>query len=255
MPPNADSSADLMVDVRQLDFAYTDRLVLKHIDLQIPTGAATGLAGPNGGGKTTLLYLLLGLLRPSRGTIAVAGMSPLAAARNGRVFGYVPQSSQTNHRMPLSVRQVLALAEPQHPHKSHVNRLLELVGLIDLADTPIGELSGGQLQRMLIARALIPEPRLLVLDEPTTGIDITSRRQFIELILALRQERQLTLLIASHDLHVLQELCEDIACLNLTMHVHRRRMGEPMPPDEVICSFARTGRLKRTGRPRERGPG
>lgn len=230
--------ADLMVDVRQLDFAYADRLVLKHIDLQIATGAATGLVGPNGGGKTTLLHLLLGLLRPSRGVVEVAGMSPQAAARNGQVFGYLPQVAQINRQMPLSVRQVLMLASTREPPQSHVNHLLELVGLADLADIPIGELSGGQMQRMLIARALIPEPKLLILDEPTTGIDVASRRQFIELILALREEQRLTLLIASHDLHALRELCEDIACLNLTLHMHHRRSGEPMPPDEVICSFA-----------------
>ncbi len=229
--------ASLMVDMRQVDFAYADRLVLKHVDLQVAAGAATGLAGPNGGGKTTLLHLLLGLLRPSRGVITVAGMSPPEAARNGQIFGYLPQVAQVNRQMPLSLRQVLMLAGTQQPPKPHVDHLLELVGLIDLAETPIGELSGGQVQRMLIARALIPEPKLLILDEPTTGIDVTSRRQFIELILALRQEQKLTLLIASHDLHALRELCEDIACLNLTLHMHHRRSGEPMPPDEVICSF------------------
>jgi zinc transport system ATP-binding protein len=140
--------------------------------------------------------------------------------------------------LPLSVREVLLLAGPQRPAEAHVERLLELVGLNDLANMPIGELSGGQMQRMLIARALVPQPKLLLLDEPTTGIDAASRKQFIELVLTLRKQQNLTLLIASHDLHALRELCEDIACLNLTLHVHHRRSGEPMPPDEVICSLA-----------------
>lgn len=233
----AEGSNGRMVEVRQVDFAYSDRLVLKHIDLEIAAGAATGLVGPNGGGKTTLIRLLLGLLRPTRGTIHVAGMTPGDAARQGGILGYLPQIAQLNRQMPLTVRQVLGLSGAAEPPGGRVEHLLDLVGLMDLADTPIGELSGGQLQRTLIARALVPEPKLLILDEPTTGIDVGSRKQFIDLILTLRKEQKLTLLIASHDLHALRELCEDIACLNVTLHVHQRRSGEPMPPDEVICSF------------------
>jgi zinc transport system ATP-binding protein len=129
------------------------------------------------------------------------------------------------------------LAGPEEPPAERIEHLLDVVGLIDLARTPIGDLSGGQLQRMLIARALVSEPKLLILDEPTTGIDLVSRKQFIELIQTLRQERKLTLLIASHDLLALREMCEDVACLNVTLHVHRRRGTEPLPPDEVLCSF------------------
>jgi ABC-type Mn2+/Zn2+ transport system ATPase subunit len=117
--------------------------------------------------------------------------------------------AQINRQMPLSVRQTLLLSSSHEPSATRADHLLELVGLIDLADTPIGELSGGQMQRMLIARALVPEPRLLILDEPTTGIDVASRRQFIDLILTLRQEQKLTLLMASHDPAV-DEFASDI---------------------------------------------
>lgn len=231
---SAEGSA--LLSVENVDFAYSQRLVLKHIDLSLPAGRSVGLVGPNGGGKTTLIRLLVGLLRPTRGTITVSGMDVGAAARAGDVFGYLPQKCEVNAQMPLSCRQLLLLCCQSAESRERIAWLLESVGLADLADESMGSLSGGQFQRLLIARALVRSPAILLLDEPTTGIDATSRHQFVELLRELKSRLKLTLIMSSHDLHTVHELSDDIACVNVTMHVHRRPLRESETA-EHMCSL------------------
>lgn len=216
-----------LINVSDLDFAYSDRLVLKHIALDVPRGSTLGLIGPNGGGKTTLLRLIVGLLAPTRGTIALDGMTVREATARGDVIGYLPQRAELNTRMPLSLRQLLVLCADDPGQSCHVDYLLDSVGLSDLAREPISTLSGGQLQRLLIARALAKSPSILVLDEPTTGIDATSRQQFIDLLQTLRRDLALTVLLSSHDLPIINEVCDDVACVNLTLHLHPRPLRRP----------------------------
>lgn len=237
-----------IVDISHVDFAYRDRLVLKHIDLSIPAGSTLGLIGPNGGGKTTLIRLLVGLARPTRGTIRVAGLSPRAAAAQGNVLGYLPQLPQLDTRLPLTVRQAVRLGlagktgmlrRATAEDLAFADFLLEAVGLGDDASQPLGGLSGGQLQRMLIARALAPRPRLLILDEPTTGIDAPAQDRFVTLLRELKSRLDLTIVLASHDLHAIGALCDHVACLNLSMHLHGP--GHPITPaeaHEMICNFS-----------------
>lgn len=151
-----------IVDISRLDYAYGDQLVLKHVDLQIEQGSTVGLIGPNGGGKTTLVKLLIGLLKPTRGSISVDGLPPIRAVRRGNIIGYLPQNHGKAEKFPLSVRQVAQLGlagktgmmRPYTPDDiKFVDFLLERVGMGELADTPVGHLSGGQLQRVFIARA------------------------------------------------------------------------------------------------------
>jgi zinc transport system ATP-binding protein len=218
-----------IVSISALDFAYREQLVLKQIELDVPEGSTLGVIGPNGGGKTTLVRLLTGLLQPTRGSIRVDGTSPCDARKRGDVVGYLPQNPSVPARFPLSLRKLvqLGLAGKTGVLRRYaaddlrfVEQLIERMALKGLADTPIGELSGGQLQRALIARALAPRPKLLVLDEPTTGIDQLGQQQFIELMGALKNELNLTIVLVSHDLRAVSAMADRVACLNVTLHYH-----------------------------------
>ena len=218
-----------IVNIAHVDFAYGQQLVLKHIDLAVPRGSTLGLIGPNGGGKTTLIKLLLGLVRPTRGTITVDGLLPRDAVRRGDVIGYLPQNPRVPANFPITVRQLARLglvgkagfmrATPR-ADLAFVDELLERVGIREIADEPVGALSGGQLQRALFARALAVRPRLLLLDEPTTGIDRSGQRRFIEFLAALKRDLSLTVIFVSHDLRAVTAVADRIACLNLTLHYH-----------------------------------
>jgi len=215
-----------IITISRLDFAYGEQLVLKHVDLQVERGSTLGLIGPNGGGKTTLLRLLLGLHRPTRGSITIDGLSPAAAIRRGDVIGYLPQIRSVPSNLPLSVRQTLRLGLVgktgmlrgyARQDLDFVDSLLDRVGLRDLADTPVGELSGGQQQRVFIARAVAPRPRLLLLDEPTTGIDRSGQQRFVDFIQGLKQELGLTVVFSSHDLRTVSSMSDRVVTLNVMM--------------------------------------
>lgn len=236
-----------IVDISALDFVYPQRetLVLKQVSLQIEPGTTVGLIGPNGGGKTTLVKLLLGLARPTRGSIAIAGLPPERAVRQGNIVGYLPQNPTAPTSFPIDVRQLvqLGLVGKTGMLRSHAkddidfaDSLLARLGISELAQAPIRSLSGGQLQRALIARALAPRPRLLVLDEPTTGIDRLGQQRFIESIMALKDELGLTVLLVSHDLRAVAAISDRIACLNVTLHYHD--VPEHLPADLVYRMFA-----------------
>ena len=231
--------------IDNLDFAFGETLVLKHVTLAIEEGTTVGLIGPNGGGKTTLIRLLLGLLEPTRGQIRIAGLSPRDAVRRGDAVGYLPQSQRPSGKLPLSVRQVVRLGlagktgmlrSPRKEDVAFADELLAMVGIADLADAPVGSLSGGQFQRVLIARALAPRPKLLLLDEPTTGIDRAGQQRFIESIQTLKQRLGLTVVFVSHDLRAVSAVSDRIACLNLTLHYHD--VPEHLPADLVYRMFA-----------------
>ncbi len=234
-----------IASLENLDFAFGESLVLKHISLEIEQGTTLGLIGPNGGGKTTLIRLLLGLLRPTRGAIRIAGLSAREAVRRGDVIGYLPQSQRVPSRLPLSVRQVVPLGLAgktgvlrgyRRDDLDFADALLDRVGVADMADRPIGALSGGELQRVYIARALAPRPRLLVLDEPTTGIDRGGQQRFIEFIQSLKAELGLTMVFVSHDLRAVSSISDRIACLNRTLHYHD--VPDHLPADLVYRMFA-----------------
>ena len=231
--------------IDNLDFAFGDSLVLKHVSLAIEQGTTVGLIGPNGGGKTTLIRLLLGILQPTRGQIRIGGLNPREAVKRGDVVGYLPQSPRVSSSLPLSVRQVVrtGLTGKTGMFRSHAKddlafaeELMDLVGIRDLADEPASTLSGGQFQRVLIARALAPRPKLLLLDEPTTGIDRSGQQRFIESIQELKTRLGLTVVFVSHDLRAVSAVSDRIACLNVTLHYHD--VPEHLPSDLVYRMFA-----------------
>jgi zinc transport system ATP-binding protein len=238
--------ADL-VEISNLDFAYGAGVqpVLKGVDLRIESGTTMGLIGPNGGGKTTLIRLLLGLLEPTAGSIRIGGLTPRQAIRRGDVVGYLPQSPQPAPSFPLSARQIVRLGLAGktgmlRPYArddlAFADQLLDRVGVADVADKPVASLSGGQLQRVYIARALAPRPKLLLLDEPTTGIDRPGQQRFIEFVQGLKNELGLTVVFVSHDLRAVSSISDRIACLNLTLHYHD--VPDRMPADLVYRMFA-----------------
>ena len=234
-----------LIEISHLDFAYRDRLVLKHVDLKVEPGSTLGLIGPNGGGKTTLLRLLLALNEPTRGTIRIDGLTPRQAVSRGNILGYLPQRPAIPQQFPLNVRQVIQMGLVgktgmlKHFHRDDlkfVESLIERIGVRELADAAIGELSGGQQQRVFIARALAARPKVLLLDEPTTGIDRNGQQKFVEFINSLKREMNLTLVFTSHDLRAISSMSDRIACLNLTMHYHDT--PEHLPAEMVYSMFA-----------------
>ena len=233
------------IELQHVDFSYGNQAVLRDICLSIERGSTLGLIGPNGGGKTTLIRLLLGLLRPRSGAVQVGGLAPAQAIRTGNVIGYLPQNPHAPTALPLTVRQVvrLGLAGKTGMFRTHApadlafaDSLLDRVGVAHLADKPVAELSGGQLQRALIARALAPRPMLLLLDEPTTGIDRAGQQRFIEFLQSLKDELGLTVVFVSHDLRAVSAISDRIACLNVTLHYHD--VPDHLPADLVYRMFA-----------------
>ena len=224
------SPAAPVIRLEGVSFAYpgSEQSALEDVSLQVAAGERLGILGPNGGGKSTLLKVILGLLTPTRGEAWVMGRSARLARRSGLV-GYVPQKLDADLALPISVREMVTLgASWRLPAwrgvpaevRDRVGGLLALVGAEAFADRPIGSLSGGQMQRALIARALAARPRVLALDEPTVGIDAPGQRQFADLLERVHAELNLTVLIISHDLRAIAAGCDRVACLARRLHSH-----------------------------------
>ncbi len=220
------------VAVADLWAGYDGAPALEAVSFDLPAGSLTGLAGPNGSGKSTLLKAVLGLLKPWRGDIQVFGR-PIDAVRQ-RV-GYAPQAELVDWDFPVTVRDVVMmgrygrlgpLRRPGAGDRGAAAQALAQVGLEELAGRQIGELSGGQQRRMLIARALAQEADLLLLDEPMVGLDATTQHALLALFEALRSQGK-TLLVATHDLSCVA------ACFDLAVLLNRRLVAFG-PPAEVF---------------------
>lgn len=216
--------SDLVIDMRGVTFAYDDAPVLRDVTLSLPAGDFACFVGPNGGGKTTLLRLLLGLLTPQRGEVFVLGTSPREARRR---IGYMPQHSQLDRRFPATAMDVvlmgrLGCGSATGPYsrrdRAAAEKSLHEVGLHDLREQSFSALSGGQRQRVLIARALACEPELLLLDEPTSSLDVTVEEQLYVLLEQLN--RRLTIVMVSHDLGFVSTRVKTAVCVNRTVHTH-----------------------------------
>ncbi|MDX2288239.1 MAG: metal ABC transporter ATP-binding protein [Hyphomicrobiaceae bacterium] len=192
-----------LVSARGLTFARGGRPILTGIDVDVVPGEILTLIGPNGAGKTTLVRLLLGLDRPDSGTVHRA---------DGLVVGYVPQMFAADRALPMTVSRFLSLGLAPTPVQ--IAAALEEVGAARVAGQQLASLSGGELQRILIARAVLRNPGLLVLDEPVKGVDFLGEADLYRLIADLRDARGFGVLLVSHDLHVVMAASDRVLCLN-----------------------------------------
>ncbi len=228
--------SDAIVEMDDVAFSYNGDTVLEEVSLEIRPGDFTAVIGPNGGGKTTLLKLMLGLLNPDKGIIRVVG---LPAKKASSSIGYVPQDVHVNRRFPITAMDVVLMGKlapnKRWARKSASNRreamaALERMEMAAHADKKIGELSGGQRQRIFIARALVTRPRLLLLDEPTSGIDAKGQTDFFKLLKELNAD--IAILVVSHDLLVISRYVKSVACVNKRLHYHNQA--------EITCDMFET---------------
>ena len=236
------------ISVDGVSFSYagsstTGEPVLERVTLDVRRGERLGILGPNGGGKSTLLKILLGVLKPTEGRVRIFGVSP-DEARRGRMIGYLPQRVTAELRFPLRVMDTVLqpLAVRQPPWKriggsalARASACLEMVGARRLAEKRIGSLSGGQMQRVLIARAIAAGPRVLLLDEPTVGIDVEGQRRFGEMLDTVRTEEGITVVVVSHELATIAATSDRVACLRRTLHFHDTPRG--LTPDVLSEVF------------------
>jgi zinc transport system ATP-binding protein len=180
------------------------RTILDGVSLRVQAGEIHTVIGPNGAGKTSLVRIALGLVAADTGTRTV---------KPGLRIGYMPQKLELNAALPLTVQRFLALARPGL-RVPELGDVLADVGAGHVLDTPVSRLSGGELQRVLLARALLREPELLVLDEPAQGVDITGQEELYSLITRVRDQRGLGVLMVSHDLHLVMAATDHVLCLN-----------------------------------------
>lgn len=197
------------IRIKDLDFSYHDHKVLTGINLELDMGDFIAIVGANGSGKSTFIKNLLGELKPQKGTVEVLE-KPIASYKSYKEIGYVPQMSVVSKvSFPITVREmvVLNLYEdfgffkfPRKKHYKKVDEMLEYLGLIDYKNKPVNELSGGLQQRTMIARAMINNPKLLILDEPTAGVDEESRISFLKTIQTLNGDKGTSLVLVTHEL-------------------------------------------------------
>jgi zinc transport system ATP-binding protein len=220
---------EAVVKLTSVAFQYEDKVVLDDVNFSLERGDFVGIVGPNGSGKSTLMKLILGLLDPTKGTVELFGQ-PLSKFREWNRIGYVAQ--QVAHGaggFPATVQEVVSsglvgkvglFRRLTSRHQVQVKEAIERVGLTEKLNQRIGSLSGGQLQRVFIARALVAEPELLILDEPTVGVDQESIEQFYGLLRSLKEDNGMTMMIVSHDVGVMTQWVNKVACVQKKIHFH-----------------------------------
>jgi zinc transport system ATP-binding protein len=208
-----------LIEIRDMYASYQKQRVLHGVSLTVNEGDFIGIIGPNGGGKTTLIKVILGLLKPEKGSIQY-GLEKSE-------MSYLPQGNQVDDRFPITVREVIASGlehgikmgrRVRSDERELMYSTMEKVGLEALHSRPIGELSGGELQRTMLARAIISSPRLLILDEPDTHVDNRFEMELYDLLKQLNEH--MTILLVSHDIGIISPYIKTIACVNRNLHYH-----------------------------------
>ncbi|SMC09012.1 metal ABC transporter ATP-binding protein [Nitratiruptor tergarcus] len=233
------------IEVDGLYFAYDKEYVLENINLTIYDKEYIAIIGPNGGGKTTFLKLLLGLLQPQKGKISIYGKEP-SQAKN--LIGYLPQQTNFNLDMPLQAKEIILQgrlsAKKFRFDKDDLTLLDEIAQKLNIAHLlhkKIGTLSGGQRQRVLLARALITKPKILILDEPTAAVDIEAQKEIYEILRNL----SITRLVVSHDVNILLEGVDRVLYINRTLYIHDNLKLNIQKRDGHFCEMELFEELKK----------
>lgn len=222
------------IEIKDLSVTAKGKEVLKNITFTLEEGRFLGIVGPNGGGKTTLVRAILGLIRPTSGSTRIFGQSPEHAIAHGGVFGYLPQHHNIDPNFPATALDIVLMGRykpagflkwPGKKDREKALQCLSVMGAEELRNTQYGQMSGGQQQRVSIARALASDPRILVLDEPSTGIDVVGQENFYHLLKGLQKKMNLTILMVSHDIGSVTAYVDEISCLNISLHYHGNPLG------------------------------
>ncbi len=210
-----------VLEVKDLFFSFNNKdWALQDVNIEIHEGEFVGIIGPNGGGKTTFVKLVLGILQPDMGTIRLFGQQ---IKNKRREIGYFPQIKDVDTDFPITVHEAIIGARVQtkiigfitKKDKEIVERVMKMVDIYSLKDRKLNELSGGQRNRVFLARALATEPQILILDEPTAGLDVTLQKMFLETL--KRLSKTVTILIVDHNLSLLEEYVDKFLCINRCM--------------------------------------
>lgn len=210
------------ISLKNVFFSYDKTVVLEGVNLTLYEGDFVAIFGPNGGGKTTLLKLLTGFLKPQTGQISVLGQTPEEARTQ---IGYVPQTTRLDKQFPITVEEIVQMGclskasfwgTLSKEQKKDALQALEKVGLLEIKDRAFGTLSGGQAQRVLIARALVSQPKILLLDEPTASVDPQAEEEILSILDSLKGK--MTILMVTHDLQTILHRTESLVCVH--RHVH-----------------------------------
>lgn len=218
------------IELKDISFTYGGAPVLDTINFSVKKGDYLGIIGPNGGGKTTLLRIILGLLEPTNGTVEVFGQD-IHQLKDRYRIGYVPQRAlQVERNFPATVEEVVGSGRVACQNgickrftktdQDMIKRAMEIAEVAKYRTTRIGNLSGGELQRVFIARALAGDPKVLILDEPTTGVDLPSERKFYAFLGDLNRKQDLTIIFVSHDVDAVYHEAKSVLCLNRNMVCH-----------------------------------
>ncbi len=237
-----------LIEAEGLGVNLGGRTVLEGITFSVRAGQLTGIIGPNGAGKTTFLRAILGLVKIREGRLNVLGVPSSRLMEVRQKIGYMPQRQSFEKSFPLSASDVVAvgLLSPATLLRKIANKdrriraALQSVGMGEYASRPFKDLSGGEQQRILLARSLVRQPDLLLLDEPNAGLDFPAQQSFVELLHKLKLEKGLTILLVSHDLVSVASAADQLACIDRTMHVHGRPadvLVSPYLKDAYRCQY------------------
>ncbi|HED24812.1 MAG TPA: metal ABC transporter ATP-binding protein [Firmicutes bacterium] len=250
-----------IVKAENLSVRLGGRNVLEKISFLVGEGELTGVIGPNGAGKTTLLRAILGLIPISQGRLEVLGSSHLHLKKVRPLVGYMSQRKSYEKNIPLSVADVVftGLLTPAtilrrvNKGSLKIKEALQAVGMEGFADRSFHELSGGEQQRVLLARALVRKPALLLLDEPNAGLDFPAQRKFNALLRELRERDKLTIILVSHDLFSVASTADQLICINCVMHTHGQPgevLNSPTLDEVYRCQFDLLREMERERRDR-----
>lgn len=241
-----------MIQISNLNHSINGSQILEEIDLRIDDNEFVAIIGPNGAGKSTLIKLILGLIPLQTGSISIDGVEHTTWLRANPV-GYLPQREEFDRRFPATALDIVMMGLAgdiplgrrfTSKHRQQALQAMELCGVAPFAKAMIGGLSGGELQRVLLARAIVAPSKYLILDEPEASVDITGVRSFFELLKDINSSGR-TVITISHDLHTLSEYCSFLVCLNRRLHCHNH--AEMVNSEMITKTFGDTMRIIEKG--------